>query len=166
LTTIRSLARFLAPATAAAALLAAGAATAAGVGEAQVRAFLADQQRAWNAGDLDAYYAGFTPDAAFTDQYRTPSGQVVPYGASTLAQAKAQTRRFRATSKVTERGEGLRVTPGADGRSAQVVSQVVSRIEGPKGLRITCAERRQEIVLAAGHLRSKGQTDTFSRCPR
>jgi hypothetical protein len=31
---------------------------------------------------------------------------------------------------------------------------------------VTCAERRQDLVLVAGQLRSKGQTDTFSRCPR
>jgi hypothetical protein len=43
---------------------------------------------------------------------------------------------------------------------------VVSRIQTTKGLRVTCAERRQELILAAGGLRSKGQTDTFTRCPR
>jgi hypothetical protein len=149
----------------AAAMLAALPAWAAALSEAQVRAFVAEQQRAWNAGALDAYFAAFSPDAVFTDQYRTPSGQLVPYGTSTLAQARTQSRKFRATSKVSETGEIVRITLGPDGRTAQVVSHVVSRTEGPKGLRVSCAERRQDLALAAGRLRSKGQTDTFSRCP-
>jgi hypothetical protein len=164
-TRLHSLARILAAATAAAALAAAPA-LAAGLAEAQVRAFLAGQERAWNAGDLDAYFAGFAAGAVFTDQYRTPSGAVVPYGSSTLAQAKAQSRKFREASKVSEHGEVERIALSPDGRSAEVVSRVVSHTEGPKGLRVACAERRQAVLIAEGHLRSKGQTDTFSRCPR
>jgi hypothetical protein len=150
----------------AAAALAAGPAWAGGVTEAAARAFVARQQQAWNAGQLDAYFAGFRPEAVFTDQYRTPSGQVVPYGTSTLPQARSQSRKFRSTAKVSETGAVERVTLGPDGRSAQVVSRVVARTQGPQGLRVTCAERRQELVLDAGGLRSKGQTDTYARCPR
>ncbi|CAN7541783.1 hypothetical protein LJR225_003916 [Phenylobacterium sp. LjRoot225] len=149
-----------------AATLAAAPARAAGLSEAQVRAFFAQQERAWNAGALEAYFTAFQPDAVFTDQYRTPAGEVVSYGSSSLAAARAQARKFRAASKVSETGEIARITLGADGRTAQVVSREVSRIQGPKGLRVTCAERRQELVLAAGRLRSKGQTDTFTRCSR
>jgi hypothetical protein len=145
---------------------AAGPALGAGLGDAQVRGFVARQERSWNAGALDAYFAAFRPDATFTDQYRTPAGQVVPYGTSTLAQARAQSRKFRATSKVSETGEIVAIALGPDGRSAQVVSRVVSRTQGAKGLKVACAERRQELVLGADGLRSKGQTDTFSRCPR
>ena len=36
--------------------------------EADVHGFLARQEQAWNAARLDAYFAGFTPDATFTDQ--------------------------------------------------------------------------------------------------
>lgn len=147
-------------------ILAAAPAWGAGLSEAQVRAFVARQERAWNAGALEAYFTAFRPDAMFTDQYRTASGQIVPYGSSTLSQARVQSRKFRAASKVTETGEIVRITLGADGRTAQVVSRVVSRTQGAKGLRVTCAERRQELVLAAGRPRSKGQTDTFARCPR
>jgi hypothetical protein len=150
----------------AAALLAAAPARAAGLTEAQVRDFVAQQERAWNAGALDAYFGAFRPDAVFTDQYRTPGGQIVPYGSSTLGQAKANSRRFRATAKVSETGDIRHIALAADGRSAHVVSRVVSRTQGAKGLRVTCAERRQDLVLAAGRLRSQGQTDTFSRCPR
>ncbi len=150
----------------AAALMTAAPALAGGVSDAQVRAFVAAQQRAWNAGALDAYFAAFTPDAVFTDQYRTPSGQVVPYGSSTLAQARAQSRKFRSGASIAETGEVQWITVAADGRTAQVVSRVVSRIRGARGLRVTCAERRQDIILAAGRLRSTGQTDTFARCPR
>ena len=150
----------------AAAILAAAPAWAAGLSETQVRAFVAEQERAWNAGALDAYFSGFRPDAVFTDQYRTPAGEIVPYGSSNLAEARAQSRKFRAASKASEANQIVRITLGADGRSAQVVSRVVSRNQGPKSSRVTCAERRQELVLTAGRLRSKGQTDTFSRCPR
>lgn len=151
---------------AAAALLSAGAAWAGGLGEAQVRAFIAQQERSWNAGALDAWVAGFRPDATFTDQYRTPSGEIVPYGTSTLAQARAQSRKFRTGAKVSETGQIVRIAPGPDGRSAEVISRIVSRTESAKGVRTACAERRQDLVLAADGLRSKGQTDTFSRCPR
>lgn len=139
---------------------------AAGLGEAQVRAFVAGQERSWNAGALEAWSATFRPDAVFTDQYLTPAGQLVPYGSSTLAQARTQSRRFRAQARLAEAGRIVRIAVAADGRTAQVVSRVVSRIEGPKGLRTTCAERRQDLVLEPDGLRSRGQTDTFSRCPR
>lgn len=148
----------------AAALLAATPAWAASLTEAQVRAFVAQQERKWNAGELDAYFAAFRPEAVFTDQYRTPSGQVVPYGSSNLAKARTQSRKFRAQSTLTEKGEITKITLGADGRTAQVDSRVVSKIQTTKGQRVTCAERRQLLVLAAGQVRSKGQTDTFTRC--
>jgi hypothetical protein len=150
----------------AAALLAGTPAWAAALSEAQVRAFIDRQERAWNAGALEAYFSTFRPDAVFTDQYRTPAGQLVPYGSSTVAKARTQSRRFRAESKASETVEIDRIALGADGKSAQVVSRVVSRIQGAKGLRVTCAERRQDLVLTSGQLRSRGQVDTFSRCSR
>jgi len=150
----------------AAALLFAAPAWAAGLTEAQVRAFVAQQERKWNAGELDAYFAGFRPDAVFTDQYRTPSGQIVPYGSSDLAKARAQSRKFRAQSKLAETGEITKIALSADGRTAQVEARVVSQIENAKGRRVTCAERSQVLVLAGGQVRSKGQTDTFTRCKR
>jgi len=152
---------------AAVAILAAGPVrAAAGLGEAQVRAFVAAQERSWNAGDLAAWSATFRADAAFTDQYLTPAGQLVPYGTSTLVQARAQSRKFRASSTVAETGRVVRVVLAPDGRTAQVVSRVVSRIQGRNGVRTACAERRQDLVLGAAGLRSRGQTDIFSRCPR
>ena len=63
-------------------------ASAAGLTEAAARRFLADQERAWNARRLDAYFAGFTPDAVFVDQTLTPKETIV-YGRSSLAQARA-----------------------------------------------------------------------------
>lgn len=135
---------------------------AAALTDAQVRAFLDQQERLWNAGDLAGYYAAFRPDAVFVDQYRTPGGEIVPYGRSTLAEARAQSRKFRATSKASESHQVVRVT--VNGASAQVLARVTSRISGKQGLRTTCAERRQDLVLTAGALRSRGQTDTFIRC--
>jgi hypothetical protein len=61
-----------------AATLAAAPARAAGLSEARVRAFFAEQERTWNAGALEAYFIAFRPDAVFTDQYRTPAGEIVP----------------------------------------------------------------------------------------
>lgn len=149
-----------------AATLAAAPARAAGLSEARVRAFFAEQERTWNAGALEAYFIAFRPDAVFTDQYRTPAGEIVPYGESTLAEARVHSRKFRAAAKISETGKIVRISLGPDGRTAQILSRVVSRIQTTKGLRVTCAERRQELILAAGGLRSKGQTDTFTRCPR
>lgn|GEM_PF-941383 len=149
----------------AAAALAAASAHAASLDETAVRAFVARQQRAWNANALEAYFAAFRPDAVFTDQYRTPAGEIVPYGSSKLARARVQSRKFRAAAKVAETGEIVRIDLARDRRSAHVISRVVSRTQGRNGLRIACAERQQDLVLDAGRLRSKGQTDTFSRCP-
>lgn len=149
-----------------AALALAGPAGAAALTDAQVRAFVQQQERDWNAGALGAYFAAFRPDAVFADQYRAPDGRLTPYGKSTLAQARAQTRKFRATSRLAERGEIVRIALAPDGRGAEVTTRVTSRLEGPSGARTTCAERRQSLVLAAGRLRSKGRTDTFMRCPR
>lgn len=148
------------------AALAGAPAWAAGLTEGQVRVLLGDQEHSWNAGALDAYFNTFRPDAVFTDQYRTPAGQIVPYGSSRLPEARAQARKFRATSKASENARIASITLGADGRSAQVVSHVVSQIQRAHGVRVTCAERRQDLVLASGQLRSRGATDTFSRCPR
>jgi hypothetical protein len=103
----------------AAAVFAAAPAWAARLAEALVRDFVAQQERAWNAGALDAYFSAFRPDAVFADQYRTPDGQIVPYGSSTLSQAKAHSRSFRATAKVSETGEIVRIALGADGRSVR-----------------------------------------------
>lgn len=139
---------------------------AAGVTEGQVRALVAEQERSWNAGALEAYFDTFRPDAVFTDQYRTPAGQIVPYGSSSLPVARAQARKFRATAKTSETSQVIGVALGPTGSTAQVASRVVSRTQGVHGVRVTCAERRQDLVLASGRLRSRGATDTFSRCPR
>src|SRR4051794_26685726 len=98
------------------------------LGEAEVRAFVERQSKAWNAADLAAYFALFTADAAFTDQARAKDGRVVPYGTSTLAQARAQTKRAFATSRVHEATtiRTIRISP--DGRSAQVTAGAASAI--------------------------------------
>ncbi len=151
----------------AAALLAAGSPVqAAGLDEAAVRAFVAGQQRAWNGQALDVYFAAFRPDALFTDQYRTPGGQVVPYGTSSLAEARAQARRFFATSRTSETSQVQRIDIAPDRRSVRVLSRTVARIEAAGRIRVVCAERTQTLSLRAGRLISGGQTDTILRCPR
>ncbi|HEY8573078.1 hypothetical protein [Phenylobacterium sp.] len=150
----------------AAATLATPAAAAPALTDAHIRAFLAQQEKAWNTAALPAYFSAFEPKATFTDQYRTPAGKLVPYGTSTLAQARAQTTKFRARSKVAETHRIVRITLSPDGRSAQVLAYVTSQITTGATRRTTCAERRQELVLAGGRVRSQGVTDTFVRCGR
>ena len=91
------------------ALLAAGPALAQApqITDGAVHAFVARQEAAWNAGDFDRYFAGFTPDARFTDQAYVGDKPPVPYGTSTLAQAQTQARRAAARSR--ERAEVRRI---------------------------------------------------------
>lgn len=153
--------------TALATVTVAAPAQAAALTDAHVRAFVQQQERDWNAGALGAYFAAFRPEAVFADQYRSPDGRITPYGQSTLAEARAQTRKSRAKSKMAERGEIVRIALAPDGKSAEVTSRVTARIEGPQGrVRTTCAVRRQALVLTASRVRSKGRTDTFMRCAR
>lgn len=130
--------------------------------EADVRAFVARQELAWNAGDFDRYFAGFTSGARFTDQAYVGDKPPVPYGTSTLAQAKAQARRSTARSR--ERGEVRRVEIAADGRSAKVTSRVGSAVIEKGRTRRLCASRVQTLTLDGGRVRSTGQTDTYVNC--
>jgi uncharacterized protein (TIGR02246 family) len=134
--------------------------------DAAVRAFVARQEAAWNAGDARAFAATFTPDAMFVDQARNSNGGVTANGSSTLAQTTAQARRFFAKSRVRETTTLDQVEIAQDGASAQVLGHQVSRIEtAGSPPRILCAETRQTVVLARGRILSKGQTDTDVRCP-
>ena len=128
--------------------------------EAEVRAFVARQERAWNAGDLDAYFAAFAPSAVFVDQARANDNSIVPYGRSTLAEARRQSRRSFAKGGVSETGQVLGVQIA--GATARVSSYEVIRAGG----RTSCAERLQTLALQQGRLRSTGQVDTVVRCRR
>jgi hypothetical protein len=128
--------------------------------EPEVRAFVERQSKAWNAGDLAAYFALFTPDARFTDQALASDNKVYPYGTSTLAQARADSRKAFARGKVQEATTIRSVALGPDGRSATVAADVVTTV----GARRSCARREQLVVATAGGPRSKGETDTVVRC--
>jgi uncharacterized protein (TIGR02246 family) len=130
--------------------------------DADVRAFVERQERAWNAGDVAAWSAAFTPDARFTDQAYVGDKPPVPYGTSTLAEASAQARKARGRSR--EASEVRRVEIAADGRSARVTSRVGSAVTSGGKVRRLCASRVQILVRANGGLRSRGQTDTYIRC--
>ena len=132
--------------------------------EGAVRAFVARQEQAWNAGDLDRYFAGFTPDARFTDQAYVGDKPPVPYGTSTLAQARAQARRAAARGHTREAGEVRRIEIAADGASARVTSRVGSAVTTAGKVRRLCASRVQTLVLARDRLRSTGQVDTYVNC--
>lgn len=131
--------------------------------EADVRAFVAAQEQAWNAQAFDRYFAGFTAQARFTDQaYVGQDKPPAPYGTSTLAEARAQARRSAARSR--ELTEVLRVRIAADGQSATVTSRVGSIVVRDGVSRRLCAGRVQTLTLAGGRLRASGQTDTYVNC--
>lgn len=132
----------------------------------QVRAFVARQEQAWNAGALDRYFSAFTPDARFTDQAYVGDKPPVLYGTSTLAQARAQARRAGRDTKTREAGQLLRVEIAADGRSARIASNETSIVEKAGRTRRLCATRTQTLDFSGGRVRSRGQTDTFIKCPR
>lgn len=148
-----------------AALLVAGPATAAPpLTEPQVRVFVDRQSRAWNAADLQAYFATFTADARFTDQALGSDNRLVPYGVSTLAQARAQTRKVMTKSKLRETSTVSAVTIAPDGRTARVTAGTVSQISTGAVVRRVCTLRVQTLALTPAGLRSTGQTDTIVRC--
>jgi uncharacterized protein (TIGR02246 family) len=149
-------------------LLAASAAQAApAISEAQARALAARQEAAWNARDLDAYFATFTPDAVFIDQTRdVKHGGMIPYGRSDLKQARAQAAKFLAGATFVERGVVERVEIAAGGREATLIGRETSTVVSKGRTRRACAQTRQTLVLAGGTLKSKGQTDTIVRCPK
>lgn len=145
--------------------LAAGPALAADpVTEAEARAFVARQERLWNAGDLDAYFRGFTPDATFTDQAYVGAKPPVPYGTSRLAEAERLARRARTLGKPTETGRVLRVELAPDGTSAKVVLAVGSTVPDESGRRSLCAARYVTLVRDDGRLRAREQIDTYVKC--
>ena len=127
-----------------------------------VHAIVARQEAAWNAGDFDRYFAGFTPDARFTDQAYVGDKPPVPYGTSTLAQAQTQARRAAARSR--ERAEVRRIEIAADGRTAKVTARVGSAVVADGRTRRLCASRVFTLTLAGGRLRATGQVDTYVNC--
>jgi hypothetical protein len=136
--------------------------------EPTVRAFVARQEAAWNARDLAAFEATFTPDAVFVDQARNSNGGVTSNGSSTLTEAVAQAKRFFGKARFRETSVVDAVAISVDGRSALVTGHEVSQMEATaaRPARRLCAETRQTVVLVRGRILSKGQTDTDVRCPR
>jgi len=139
------------------------AAASAPLSDAEVRAFVARQERAWNAGDLDAYFAAFAPSALFADKAAN-GAELITYGVSTVAEARANSRRLMAKSTVRETGQVLTVNIGPGG--AKVLTRVVTRIETSARVRMVCADRVQEVRPTPQGLKSFRQTDYIRRCPR
>ncbi|RAK64404.1 hypothetical protein [Phenylobacterium kunshanense] len=140
---------------------------AAQIREADVRAFVARQEAAWNASQLDRYFASFTADATFTDQAYVGDKPPVPYGASTLDQARANARKaFAGTPTPREAGRVLRVEMAPDGRSGRVVSVVGSTVWDQGRARRLCATRVQALIETNAGLRAVSRTDTYVKCRR
>ena len=136
----------------------------AAITEAQVRALAERQSRAWNAGDLAAYFATFSPSARFTDQALGNDNRIVPFGVSTREQAQAQSRRTLAKGGAHETATIDAVTLAPDGRSARLSARVVSKISNGGAVRQVCARRVEAFERTVAGLRATGQTDTIVRC--
>ncbi|WP_372782606.1 hypothetical protein [Phenylobacterium sp.] len=134
------------------------------IGEPEVRGLVARQSRAWNAGQLDAYFATFAPAARFTDQALGNDNKIVPYGVSTVAEARAQSRRTLAAGKLSETVTIDIVTVAPDGRSARLSARVLTEIAKGPAMRRVCARRVETFELMPVGLRATGQTDTVVRC--
>jgi hypothetical protein len=130
----------------------------------QVRGLAARQSKAWNAGDLAAYFATFSAAAHFSDQALGNDNRIVPYGASTLPQAREQSRKALSQNKVRETQTVASVTLAGDGRTAELVADVVTNISGARTARRICAKRTETFALTPAGLRATGQTDTIVRC--
>ncbi|THD77182.1 MAG: hypothetical protein E7812_14625 [Phenylobacterium sp.] len=156
--------RRLALATALAAFAQPALAAPARLSEAQVRAFVERQSKAWNGGDLTAYFALFTPDARFRDQALGSDDKVYPYGTSSLAEARARSGKAFAGRRIQEATTIRGVTLAPDGRSANLAADVVTTIAGGPGARRSCARREQVVVATPQGPRSTGETDTVVRC--
>jgi hypothetical protein len=146
--------------------LLATAAQAAPVAEAEVRALVERQRQAWSRGDLDAYFATFAPGARFTDQARGSDNGIVPYGSSTVAEARRNARKALAKAKISEEVTIKAFAVSADGIGAAVVADVRTRLEGADGVRWSCAERLEAFAKLRHGLRAVSQTDTLVRCRR
>lgn len=133
--------------------------------DASARAFVARQQEAWNAGALDRFFGAFTPDARFTDQALGNDNKIVPYGVSTVAQARTQARKTLAKAKVRETTAITAISMAPDARSARVTARTNSRIAAAGAPpRQVCAIRVASVALTPFGLRTTGQTDTIVRC--
>jgi hypothetical protein len=145
-------------------LIAAPALAAPRITDPAVRAFVARQERAWNAGELDIYFAAFTPQARFTDQAYVGDKPPVLYGVSTRAEAKAQAKKARARGGSREAARIGRIAIAADGQSATVRMIVGSHVVQGGRARRMCASRTLDITLKGGVLKGGDQTDTYVKC--
>lgn len=139
---------------------------AAPIAEKDVRALVERQREAWSRGDLDTYFATFAANARFTDQARGSDNAIVPYGSSSLAEARRNARRAFLKGRIVETVAIKAVAISKDGRGAAVVADVHTRLEGPQGVRQSCAERLEAFAQTSRGLRAVSQTDTLVRCKR
>lgn len=128
--------------------------------EPEVRAFVARQSKAWNAGELSAYFDLFTADARFRDQALGSDNKVYPYGTSTLDEARTRSAHALKGQRVQETTTIRSIALAHDGRSAKIEADVVTAI----GTRRSCARREQVVVATPKGPRSTGETDTVVRC--
>lgn len=146
------------------ALSAAPAAAQAPITEAEVRTLAVRQVQALNAGELAAYFATFAPQARFAQQALGSDNRIVPYGASTREEARAQLAKALAGTAIRETLDVRKVVISADGRGAALSAAVRTELTSGGRTRRSCAERLATFARVGGRLRALGQTDTLVRC--
>jgi ketosteroid isomerase-like protein len=132
--------------------------------DATIRAFVVEQEAAWNARDFDHYYSLCTPDAAFISLHWNADGSITREQRS-AAEDRAGAQKFFAshTGKVTETDTIDSITIAPDGLSARVLGHGSIRFSTKGKPQVLNAVTDQTIILRDGHVLSLGQTDVSER---
>lgn len=132
--------------------------------EAAIRAFVADEEAAWNARDFDHYYGLCTPDAAFISLHWNADGSITR-DQRTVAEDRASAERFFAShpGKVVETDTIDSITMAPDGLSARVLGHGSIRFSSNGKPQVLNAVTDQTLILRDGRILSLGQTDVSER---
>ena len=132
--------------------------------EATIRAFVAEEEAAWNARDFDHYYSLCTQDAAFISLHWNADGSITREQRSP-AEDRASAQKFFAnhTGKVVETDTIDSITIAPDGLSARVLGHGTIRFLTNGKPEVLNAVTDQTVVLRDGHVFSLGQTNVSER---
>lgn len=120
---------------------------------ASIRAFVAAENRAWNARDFARFYGAFAPGARITTISAEPNGRV-RRAAHSVSEDRKQTERFFATSRAiireTDAIQSVEVSP--DGGRAHVhIAEDVGIVENGKPRQLH-AIVEEELELQNGRI--------------
>lgn len=127
---------------------------------AAIRAFAVAQNRAWNARDLDRFYALFDPRAQIVSIRKTPEG-TTHRSVRSIAADRARAERFFACThaiiRETDRIEKIEIAP--DGRHARVrVREETGMVQNGRP-RMLHATTVQQLEWRNGRILSLGLTE-------